>query len=147
MDRSCRPRLVLDACCAVIRTIPPPALTSCSTRAVAANAWHSPRRFDGVGWYTVCSIACTPISRIDLGVLVPSPYTSTRGVSPSATQATFPVHTWHAGLPAPGRHAVVAAAGVAAAARMAAAADRTATTRRSTGAPFLPEGGGAAQAG
>jgi hypothetical protein len=38
IDRSGRPRLLLDARWAVIRTTPPPARTSCSTRAVAASA-------------------------------------------------------------------------------------------------------------
>src|SRR3954451_20962522 len=85
-------------------------------------------------------MACTPMSRTDTAVLVPSPYTSTRGVSPSGTQVTLPVQVWHDGLSAPGRQAVSAArAGTAVVARAVAATAMTAARRRSTGTPGSDE--------
>jgi hypothetical protein len=71
-----------------------------------------------------------PMTRIDWAAVVPA--TTTCGVSPSGTQETLPVHTWHVGLPATGRHGVLAAtAGTAVPASTAAAADTTMIRRRS----------------
>ena len=102
--------------------------TSRSTRSVASMAWQSPSRWRGE--YAVCSIACTPANRMRRVAVVPSRSTSTSIVSPSLTDFTFAVQTWHVGPATPGTHAPLRASAAAGSAARTAAASTSGIRRR-----------------